>query len=71
MNACRDLKLERESTWRRKLSTAVKCDQIIVPIVENNTTAGANQATITRQSTNRAKVALNKTINKEVKECDN
>ena len=67
VNACIDSKIERESTWRRKSSTAVKCDQIVAPVVKNSVRPATSQASTNVQSTKRAKGALKKTINEEIK----
>ena len=67
VNACIDSKIERESTWRKKSSTAVKCDQLVAPVVENSVRPATSQASTNVQSTNRAKGALKKTINEEIK----
>ena len=67
VNACIDSKIERESTWKRKSSTAVKCDHLVAPVVENSLRPATSQVFTNSQSTNRAKGALKKTINEEIK----
>ena len=68
VNACIESKLERERSWSKKSSTAVKSDSMIAPIVKNSLEARQTQPITRNQCMNRGKIALKKTISEEVKE---
>ena len=67
VNACIESKLERESKWSKKSSTAVKCQNMIAPIVKNSLEVRQNKPTTIKQSINRCKITLKKTISEEIK----
>ena len=68
INACLDSQLERESTWKIKASTAVKCHILIAPIVENSKNRKQTLTFTSKQTVNTANKLQKKTIHEDDKQ---
>ena len=55
VNKCISSKLERESQWKRKSSTAVKSNQIVAPIVDNMSTISRSEGNMYKNGIGKAK----------------
>ena len=66
VNACLDSQLERENTWKGKSSTAVKSNSIVVPIVESTTTSTPPCTLTQKQTINKAKKLVKKSITEDI-----
>ena len=66
VNACLDSQLERENTLKGKSSTAVKSNSIVVPIVESTTTSTPPCTLTQKQTINKAKKLVKKSITEDI-----
>ena len=67
VNACIRSKIQRESKWKRKVSTTVKSQKLIARLVENGTIQKTKQKDISLKTTiKQAKVAIKKEIKAEI-----
>ena len=62
VNTCMESKLERESQWRRKSSTAVPSNSIVAQVVANTSRIRY------KQSMGKAKREVKKSVSEEIKE---
>ena len=68
VKACIQSKLQRETKWKNKFSTACKSADMIAKLVENGTIQISHEGTSTKSMIKKAKIGVKRSINEEVKE---
>ena len=68
VNKCLDSKINRETKWKKKSSTVVKCNNIVAELVKNNKLSIPRSTSISKKHINQAKKEVKISIQAEIKE---